>query len=193
MQEELWNKVSNEVSFNLAVDIVGFESHVEKEARILDLGCGYGRTCDLLHMAGYENIVGIDSSSEMIKRGNKEFPHLSLSISQADEVPYQDTTFDAVLLCAVLTCIPGFKQRERLLSEVYRVLKPSGIIHVVEFCSDEGETFESGLGVVMNHSKPDELKGLLGLFNILEFKEAPTKTMGGKTSKAMSFFAQKTT
>mgnify|MGYP001599530865 CR=1 FL=1 len=42
----------------------------EKEAEILELGCGNGNFLAWLHSLGYENSSGVDISTEQIERGN---------------------------------------------------------------------------------------------------------------------------
>ncbi|WP_345847279.1 class I SAM-dependent methyltransferase [Shewanella algae] len=43
MTAQLWDKVANQVNFNLEIDVQRFCQLVRPNARILDLGCGYGR------------------------------------------------------------------------------------------------------------------------------------------------------
>ncbi|MDP2704156.1 MAG: class I SAM-dependent methyltransferase [bacterium] len=50
-----------------------------KEAKILDLGCGSGNFLAWLHALGYENAVGVDISQEQIERGtSRGVKHLVL-------------------------------------------------------------------------------------------------------------------
>ena len=44
------------------------------EKRVLDVGCGYGRTLDELYQMGYCNLIGIDFAESMINRGRRQFP-----------------------------------------------------------------------------------------------------------------------
>ena len=78
MQSEAWDLVAKDVDFNLEIDTDEFMRQVSTDTSILDYGCGYGRTCKLLNSIGYNNILGVDTSPEMIKRGNLLYPHLKV-------------------------------------------------------------------------------------------------------------------
>ena len=61
-------------SYTEAVEKVGlwnsekimFEKYISKDAKILDLGCGAGRTTINLYKEGYKNITGLDISDKFI-------------------------------------------------------------------------------------------------------------------------------
>jgi ubiquinone/menaquinone biosynthesis C-methylase UbiE len=192
MQSEAWDLVAMDVDFNLDIDIPEFMRLVPKDTTILDYGCGYGRTCELLYSKGYNNIIGIDTSPEMIKRGNLLHPHLALSQTQASTLQYPDDTFGAIVLCAVLTCIPKQQAMVDVLSEIKRVLKTGGILHMVEFSSETSKTFVSNYGITMHHQEPSELRSLVSAFTELKFEVIKTQTMGGNIAEAVSYFGQKT-
>lgn len=191
MQIEEWNSVAQKVNFNLEIDVSGFTRIVPKETAILDYGCGYGRICNTLNSLSYSNIVGSDLSPKMIQRGNLEYPYLSLHQSDGVELKYPEGHFGAIILCAVLTCIPEYQAKVNILTEINRLLGPGGILHMIEFCSETGKTFESGMGIVMNHQQPRELKNLVGIFTELKFEVIPVQTMAGNKAKAVSYFGQK--
>jgi len=191
MQIEAWNSVAQKVDFNLEIDTPEFKRIVPRDTTILDYGCGYGRTPEALSASGYGSIVGVDSSAEMIQRGNLEYPHLSLRQSDNIELKYPDGHFGAIILCAVLTCVPEYQAKLRILTEINRLLGHGGILHMVEFCSETEKTFESDFGVVMNHQQPNKLKSLVGIFTELKFEIIPVQTMAGNKAKAVSYFGQK--
>lgn len=74
-------------------------------------------------------IVGLDYSPQMLEitraRYNGKIPH-NLELVQGDvgALPFEDASFDAVLS---MNGIHVFPDKERALSEMYRVLKPGGI------------------------------------------------------------------
>jgi ubiquinone/menaquinone biosynthesis C-methylase UbiE len=190
-QNKTWNVVANDVNFNLEIDIEFFSKLVPLKSRILDYGCGYGRTSQTLFEAGYTNLTGVDSSSQMIHRGNLEYPHLSLISIDSPTLKYPDNHFDAIVLCAVLTCIPENQEKLVVIQELQRVLKPGGIVHIVEYCSEEDRIFKSKFGVMMHHQSSDELRILFNGFNKLRFNIAQSPTMSGNQAQAVSFFGQK--
>ena len=193
MQTKAWNIVAESVNFNLEINTNKILQFIPQKGLVLDYGCGYGRTCEILTSLGYKNIIGVDTSSEMIKRGNLEYPHLSLYHSKNHKIAYPDNHFNAILICAVLTCVPNDSAKRKIISEIKRVLVPGGIIHMVEFCNETENKFESKFGVNMHHQTPKTLRNLVGGFSKLSFEVKNVKTMNGKKALAISYFGKNDT
>lgn len=99
-----------------------------REGKLLDLGCGAGRTSIPLTQMGYE-VTGIDISASMLKAAIPESERLNLKIDfqemDAKALTFADQSFD----CAIysfngLDHIPGYAGKLEVLREVFRVLKP---------------------------------------------------------------------
>lgn len=99
---------------------------IKKGTKILDIGCGYGRTTRPLHEMGF-NVVGIDIVSRMIETAKKENPEIDFRLMNAAELNFPDKTFDYVLFSfnGLDYLYPGVR-REKALAEIRRVLKPGG-------------------------------------------------------------------
>lgn len=188
-----WDSVAARVNFNLKISTDDFIVSVPFESKILDFGCGYGRITKQILDLGYREVIGIDSSKEMVSRGLSECPELDLRYLSAEVLPFPDGEFDSIVLCAVLTCIPEQSCRNNILSELHRVLKPQGIIYLAEFCSDQSLHFGSGTGVSMWHSSKAEFEALLTNFNIESSTLVDNSTMSGHKSKAIHIIARKVT
>ncbi len=101
--------------------------------KILDLGCGDGNSAAFFrkHFTDSE-YFGIDTSKESIavaverKIENASFAHYDGFV-----VPFEENTFDLVLIACVLHHI-DHGQHERVLEQVKRVLKPGGRLYVFE-------------------------------------------------------------
>ena len=132
-QEEYWNKVADEKELTTPLPLEVFKRNVPVNARILDVGCGYGRSLQELCSAGYTSLSGVDISEKMIARGRRQYPHLDLKKYEGTRLPFEDDSFDAVLLLAVLTCIPDDAQQEQLLAEIHRVLRQDGVVSINDF------------------------------------------------------------
>ncbi|MFN8532878.1 MAG: class I SAM-dependent methyltransferase [Dehalococcoidia bacterium] len=112
--------------------------------RILDLGCGAGRTTLALARLGYRHIEGIDQSGRLIKAAWARAGALPVSFSVADarELPYPDRCFDAAFFSFNgLMTIPGRLERIRAMAEVARVLRPGGVFLFTTHDRDENEQF----------------------------------------------------
>lgn len=71
IQTEYWDGAAASKTFTHPIPLTVFRDLLPPAAKILDYGCGYGRTCSELTDAGYQSVIGIDISEEMIKRGRK--------------------------------------------------------------------------------------------------------------------------
>ncbi|WP_394203536.1 class I SAM-dependent methyltransferase [Shewanella waksmanii] len=187
-----WDSVASCVDFNLEISTPDLLNIIPTDSKILDFGCGYGRISQQLYSLGYLNLVGVDSSPEMINRGLTEFPHLDLRFSKSAKLPFRDNTFEAVITCAVFTCINDIAERMSVFEELTRVLKPQGIAYLAEFSSQESIKFDSGQGIPMWHSSHYELENLIKPMSLLVSKQSNTETMSGYKSYVSHIFAQKT-
>ena len=99
--------------------------------KFLDVGCGIG--CDIVEMAikGFE-VHGLDLSPESIKLAQRHFAHYgveanvdgraSILIGDAENLPYEDKSFDCVH-CGILQ---HTREPQKGIKELFRVLKPGG-------------------------------------------------------------------
>jgi len=94
--------------------------------KVLDLGCGGGFTCEFLARRG-AFVSGIDRSKNCIQAAKKHADKNNLSIDYqngiAENLPYPDNFFDAVICVDVLEHVSDLK---KTIFEIYRVLKPGG-------------------------------------------------------------------
>ncbi|MEP5231874.1 MAG: class I SAM-dependent methyltransferase [Alloalcanivorax sp.] len=191
MTSESWDNVASQVNFNLEIDRERFCGMVNRQAKVLDFGCGYGRIVKDLAECGYTDMTGIDPSHTMVERGRKILPGFSLLHSSEGVLPFEDHSFDAVVACAVFTCITSLEERAKAVAEIARVLKHGGILHIAEFCSEEGMVFTSGLGIPMRHSRAGELRELFGGFQCVHDEVIGASTMSGEKSQSYRAFLKK--
>ena len=100
--------------------------------RVLELGVGTGRNLPLYPPA-VERLSGIDPDQTMLGQAEERartaaFP-VDLTLASAEELPFEDGSFDAVVATLVFCTIPDAPQA---LREVRRVLKGSGEFRLVE-------------------------------------------------------------
>lgn len=101
-----------------------------KNQSVLDLGCGTGTlTAQLANLAGI--IIGVDSSKNMIEKAQNEYSDIKFMVCDALALPFENQ-FDVVFSNAVFHWIADHNV---LLNNVYKVLKPEGLL-VCEFGAD---------------------------------------------------------
>ena len=120
-QHGYWDRVATEKRFSHPLHVDWLTSRLNPESRILDCGCGYGRTLADLHAAGYHNLTGLDFSEGMLRRCQSEVPDAAVVRNDGKSLPLKTNSVEAVLLFAVLTCIPADDDQRALLSEVERI------------------------------------------------------------------------
>ncbi|MDR3542626.1 MAG: hypothetical protein P4L69_16930 [Desulfosporosinus sp.] len=76
------------------------------------------------------------------------------------------------------------------MAEIYRVLKPSGLLDIADFCSEKTREFESDYGIRMHHSSPQELLDMLRPLVTICDQAIQTKTMSGKEALSFRAFAR---
>lgn len=95
--------------------------------RLLDLGCGAGRTSGDLAKAGYL-VTAIDLSQPLIEHARQRYPEVDFQVMNAVEMAFPDETFDAAFFSNNgIDCVFPLTDRLRCLAEVWRVLKPGGV------------------------------------------------------------------
>ena len=129
-QSAYWDQVAESKTFSHPIDWDMFSTKIGKQDRILDYGCGYGRSCAALIQKGYTQVWGLDSSQAMIRRAAREVPAAHFQHLPSPQLPFPDHSFEAVLLFAVLTCIPFDADQQQLIGELQRVLAPGGYLYI---------------------------------------------------------------
>jgi len=108
-----------------------FRRHLQPEGRLLDLGCGAGRTTFGLYREGYRNILGADLSPVMIRQARqlaaRRRMKIRFRVADACRLPFPSKSFDGCLFSFNgLMTIPRRASRVAALREIRRVLMPGG-------------------------------------------------------------------
>ena len=109
-------------------------------ARILDVGCGLGDSAAFLTGFGFD-AVGVDSSRALTMRGRELFPGLYLIESEAENLPFGDSDFDAVLF----ECSLSLMDAPAALAEAARVMRLDGRLLVSDVFSSVSGDYTAGI------------------------------------------------
>mgnify|MGYP001604640142 CR=1 FL=1 len=126
-QQKVWNAIAPEWSkFKKTNDKEVIAFLKKSKGNILDLGCGSGR----YFTKTKATIYALDFSDEMLKLAKKKARELKIKaeLVQHDltkKLPFKDNFFDNIICIGTLHCIKGEKNRQKILKEIYRVLKPN--------------------------------------------------------------------
>lgn len=104
-----------------------FIEFIENNIKVLDLGCGSGRLYEFLKKKKVR-YLGLDNSSSLLDKARQHFPEARFEMGDMVHLDLPDGSFDAVFSIASFHHIPGRALRRQAVSEIYRVLKPDGIL-----------------------------------------------------------------
>jgi ubiquinone/menaquinone biosynthesis C-methylase UbiE len=97
------------------------------EGRVLEIGIGTGLNLPHYDHARVRQIIGLDPGTEMHRLARKRLAQTGLQLElvglSAERIPYDDASFDTVLVTYSLCTIPD---PVAALCEMRRVLKPGG-------------------------------------------------------------------
>ena len=131
--------------FGPIVDEAG-QSHlsvIEPGSKVLDLCCGHGALTSVLVGRGHD-VTGLDFSSEMLDRAKTKAPGADLRLGDAQDLPFEDDSFDAVVCNFGMMHIPD---QPKALTEVARVLKSNGVFSMASWMGPEaGGVFQLVFG-----------------------------------------------
>jgi ubiquinone/menaquinone biosynthesis C-methylase UbiE len=116
--------------FNAVIDVVQNELDLFIYKNIIDVGCGTGAFCSVLHQRGLV-VTGVDSAKKMLNIAARKYENKAIEFVQAsvlEGLPFEDNSFDASIASYVAH---GLKAKERIImyAEMSRITKHLIIIH----------------------------------------------------------------
>ena len=127
--------VTKHLGSRQATDELVSRCGISKESYVLDIGCGVGQTAVYLAQSIGCRVMGIDVLAKMVTRtrervAKNDLQHLvDARIADAQALPFEDDTFDAVITESVMAFPPDKVQAMR---ELVRVCRPGGRVGLNE-------------------------------------------------------------
>lgn len=106
------------------------ELDLQSYKTIIDIGCGTGALCSVLHEKGL-TVTGVDPAEKMLKAARKKAGNTSIQFVEADvlqTLPYKDKEFDISIASYVAHGLQP-EQRRLMYAEMSRITKGKVIIH----------------------------------------------------------------
>lgn len=105
-----------------------FSSYLKPNSKVLDMGCASGRDSKILYDFGFE-VIGIDIVKNFITLAKEQFPNITFEVQNMLHTNFEDNYFEGVFANASFLHIKK-KDIEKGLKEIYRILKPQGILFI---------------------------------------------------------------
>jgi ArsR family transcriptional regulator len=140
-----WDLIKREIlgDFNLNQAI---QQSLDPCGTIVDLGCGTGELIATLTQKA-PKVIGVDSSVKMLEEARKRFLSVKnppdLRLGELEHLPLSDEETDCAIVSMVLHHVssPG-----RVITEIYRALKPGGILIIADLDKNRNETMRKSYG-----------------------------------------------
>jgi len=113
------------------------QANIQAGQHVLDLGCGTGTLAIMAKQTqpGAE-VVGLDADPDMLKVAKYKSSQLNapvkFDVGFTNKLPYPDASFDRVLSSIMIHHLKT-PDKETTAPEVFRVLKPGGQLHIIDF------------------------------------------------------------
>jgi 2-polyprenyl-3-methyl-5-hydroxy-6-metoxy-1,4-benzoquinol methylase len=118
-------KTSNERIQPFKLKLLGMCARNHKKGLVLDIGCGTGIISKKMNAEGLQPI-GLDISEfALIKYHKRNLKGIIADLESC--IPFDDGLFDKIWISEVIEHVRNY---ENLISEIYRVLKPGGILYL---------------------------------------------------------------
>ena len=112
--------------------------------QILDVATGTGDLAIELTRLNPQKIIGIDIAANMLEIGKEKVAAKKLSgiiellLGDSEDLPFENNSFDAV---TVAFGVRNFEHLQKGLGEMYRVMRPGGMVAILEFSKPKAFPF----------------------------------------------------
>lgn len=149
---------------------------------LLDVGCGGGWFLKEIHRDLPKlELTGCDLSERMVQNAERNLKGCAkVYIGDAQNLPFESGSFDVV---TSTLAFHHFPEPAKALSEFYRILKPSGLMVVMDFRRDCAGWFYKLLRFVGKHVLPRKFRetnepqgSIMAAFTLKEYNELMEQT-----------------
>lgn len=152
-EHEGWQRLSDgyhrhwEALTTQAVPRLLAATEITQDMNVLDVACGPGYVTGAATAWG-ATTVGIDFSENMVALARSIFHELDFRVADAEDLPFDDQSFDAVLInYGVL----HFPDPDKALAEAHRVLKQNGRLAFTTWAPAEDSAITIAMNAIAEH------------------------------------------
>ena len=123
---DVYDKISehfDSTRFNPWKGVLSFIETLEKNCKLLDVGCGNGKYFSVRKDI---QMYGCDPCESFVNMVKQRYSHVNVVCANGLSLPYNNDYFDAIISIAVLHHLTTFEKRIVFLNEIARVLKKHG-------------------------------------------------------------------
>ncbi|MFA5357856.1 MAG: class I SAM-dependent methyltransferase [archaeon] len=171
-----------------------------KGKKVLEIGCGSGKTLSSIISKAPKKIVAIDFSETAVAIAKpKFFDKAEVIRAECTKLPFKNKSFDAIFCTHVLGALVA-KDRIKCASEMRRVLAKDGTIFFEDFAKGdlrekgteiEKNTFQKKNGIIQHFFTKKEVLGIFKQFeNAAVLKKSVNLRLGKRKVKRAEIIAQ---
>lgn len=200
-----WDESATSKEFRHPIPEAVIERYFPKNAKVLDMGCGYGRLARYLSDLGFD-VSATDTSSAMLEQAKRNAPKCEFRNCRS-ELVWDDNTFDVAIIVTLLTSVPFDLEQRQIMSELRRVLKPGGCLFVsdlpLQWSTSYLDRYKAGYkrygqygvfdladGGTVRHHDLGYFTQLMNGFDCLELETHEVVTMNGNSAQAIRYIGQ---
>jgi ubiquinone/menaquinone biosynthesis C-methylase UbiE len=113
------------------------QAEIQAGQSVLDLGCGTGTLAMMVKQRhASAEVTGLDADPQMLRvakyKSARENIPVKFDMGMTYSLPYPDESFDRVMSSIMIHHLKT-PDKKRTAGEVFRVLKPGGRLHIIDF------------------------------------------------------------
>lgn len=182
-----WKNIKGNVNPNRRLDLIEKLSK-RRISRFLEVGCGEGLCLRQAVKRDWE-VFGQDVSLDLAAIA-KQNPGVNVYVGTLESAKYPENQFDAVYLDAVIEHVP---QPTKLIKEIYRILRPGGLVYIV--CPNEDslvKRIKQAIMDLMRQRKSAILSPFVNPYHITGFSKKTLRRLAENNSfKVLNMFIGK--
>ena len=154
--------------------------------RVLEVGCGNGKTAVALAKRGYR-VTGMDFSQKAIDICRELILDADFVCASVLNIPFENGSFDGISAFHVLEHLTD-EELDRASEELYRVMRNGGYLLVKSFAEGDmragkgtasGDSVIRGNGILYHYFTEDEITSKLSQFECVSIRTVEDKTRFG--------------